>query len=126
MTQTDETAEFYESRRGDMSLWSKEPSKADVTRGGSIVFSLRFNKDELALLRERAAVAGVTISQFIRRAAIRDAKEGQPMISYAGMRPSYETFLRFEATSFEDAKPPSGKVSLPDHTDDRVWLQAAS
>lgn len=113
MTHTDETAEFYESRRGDMSLWSKEPSKADVTRGGSIVFSLRFNKDELALLRERAAVAGVTISQFIRRAAIRDAEEGQPMISYAGMRSSRETFLRFE----EDAKQSSGevRVSLPDH-----------
>ena len=113
MTHSDETAEFYESRRGDMSLWSKEPSKADVTRGGSIVFSLRFNKDELALLRERAAVAGVTISQFIRRAAIRDAEEGQPMISYAGMRSSRETFLRFE----EDAKQSSGevRVSLPDH-----------
>ena len=65
-----ELAEWFERRRGDTSLWSETPAKADVRRGGSTVFSLRFSPEELALLRRRAEEWSTTISHLIRSAAL--------------------------------------------------------
>ena len=69
----DELAEFFERRRGDTSLWSEKPVKANVRRGGSVVFSVRFSPEELLLLRDRAREAGITISGLIRSAALEAA-----------------------------------------------------
>jgi len=69
----DELAEFFERRRGDTSLWSEKPVKANVRRGGSVVFSVRFSPEELLLLRDRAQEAGTTISRLIRSAALEAA-----------------------------------------------------
>jgi len=75
----EELARFYEERRGDMSIWSEKPTKAKVRRGGTVVFSLRFDRRELALLRERAEAQGTTLSEFIRRAVVREATAGAPV-----------------------------------------------
>jgi len=66
-------ARFYESRRDDTSLWEEKPSKANVRRGGSVVFSIRLDPRELALLREKAQQRHTTVSQLVRRAAITEA-----------------------------------------------------
>lgn len=76
-----ELAEWFERRRGDTSLWSETPAKADVRRGGSTVFSLRFSPEELALFRRRAEEWGTTISHLIRSAALEAV--GRPSQVYA-------------------------------------------
>ena len=67
----EELARWFETRRGDTSLWSDAPVKATVRRGGSVVFSVRFSPGELELLRQRAKQAGTTISELVRSAALR-------------------------------------------------------
>ena len=80
-----ELAEFYEERRGDMSLWADKPSKANVRRGGTVVFSLRFGRQELELLRKRAEAESITVSELIRRAAMREAtSEVLPKVMMTG------------------------------------------
>jgi hypothetical protein len=69
-----ELAEKYEKQRGDMSQWESTPAKVRVRRQGGIVFSLRMSPQELELLRAKAAEEGTTISDVIRRAAIREAR----------------------------------------------------
>jgi len=68
----EELIKFHEEHKGDLSLWSAKPVAAQVKKG-STVFSLRFSRDELALLRARAELEGVTVAEFIRRAAMREA-----------------------------------------------------
>lgn len=76
-----ELARFYENGRDDTSLWEERPSKANVRRGGTVVFSVRFDPGELTLLREKAEERGTTVSDLVRRAAIKEATEA----SSAGM-----------------------------------------
>jgi hypothetical protein len=104
MINEEETREYFESRRGDMSEWSAEPSRANVRRGGSVVFSLRFGRDQLELLRQRAEASGATISEFIRRAALRDAIESRPIVYYAiqGEQSAYRYFVSTEPNSGDD------------------------
>jgi hypothetical protein len=59
-----------ERRRGKMSDWSETPSKAKVRKGAGVVFSIRFSPDELEELRRRADEQDVTLSEYIRRAAL--------------------------------------------------------
>jgi hypothetical protein len=90
-----EAAKFYEERRGDTSLWAETPSKANIRRGGSVVFSLRFSRQELELLRQRAEVEGATVSELIRRAAMREATgEVLPIVTVT--RPVDEPGVRWE------------------------------
>jgi hypothetical protein len=70
----EELAQWFEKRRGDTSLWSEAPVKANVGRGGSVVFSVRFSPDELVLLRRRAQEWGTTISDLIRSGALQAAE----------------------------------------------------
>lgn len=76
-----ELAQWFERRRGDTSLWSETPAKADVRRGGTTVFSVRFSPEELDALRERAEQWGTTISGLIRSAALEAV--GSPSQVYA-------------------------------------------
>jgi hypothetical protein len=69
-----ELAEYYEKRKGDTSLWADKPTKANVRRGGSVVFSIRLSRQELAQLRERAEKEGKTVSEVIRWGALRAAE----------------------------------------------------
>lgn len=61
-----QSAEFYDSRRGDLSLWSSEPTAAKVTGNASVVYSIRLAIDELEAIRQAAGRAGRTVSDFIR------------------------------------------------------------
>jgi len=67
-----ELATFYEKRRDDASLWEETPTPANVRHGGTVVFSVRFDPHELTLLREKARERGTTVSELVRRAAIRE------------------------------------------------------
>lgn len=73
----EELAAFYESRKGDLSLWESKPAKIRVRRGGpSTVFALRLAPEELELLHARARSQGRTVSDFIRSAALAAANSG--------------------------------------------------
>ena len=83
-----EQARFYDERRGDVSLWAAKPSKANVRRGGTVVFSLRFDRQELAFLRDKADAEGTTVSDLIRRAAMKEALgETLPIVEIVGPIP---------------------------------------
>ena len=66
---------FFEARRGDLSLWSGKPSKANIKPGGSTVFSVRFSRLELDFLRQRAEAQGVTMSELIRRSVLKTIEQ---------------------------------------------------
>lgn len=105
MTDTrNESAEYFEGRRGDLSEWSEVPSKANVRPGGSVVFSVRFAREELDLLRDRAAASGKTISEFVRRAALTEASEGRPIVYYsvAGDPQTFRFTLEAEPSTGDD------------------------
>ncbi len=73
-----ELAQFYEERKDDESLWEKKPAKIRVRRGGpSTVFSLRLAPEELEELSKVAEANGVNLSDFIRSAALKEAREGK-------------------------------------------------
>ena len=67
-------ARYFDEHKGDMSLWdTTKPIKIRVRRGGpSAVFSVRFTSEELKLLQSAANARGITISQLIRDAALRE------------------------------------------------------
>ncbi len=81
-------AEYYDQRKGDLSLWEETPTKARVTKGGSVVFSLRFTREELAALQERAQDDGLTLSSFIRRCVVKEMQPGNgPLYTVRIMAP---------------------------------------
>ncbi|MFQ5879556.1 MAG: DUF6290 family protein [Dehalococcoidia bacterium] len=85
-----ELAQLFEERRGDMSLWAEKPTRAKVRKGGSVVFSIRFTPDELEMLRRRADVQGITVSELIRQAVLESMAEPPQTILLrgAGIMPS--------------------------------------
>jgi len=74
MTERD-LAEYYDNHRGDTTIWQPEAVEARTPRRGgpSIVISIRFNRAELRQLKQSAADTAVTLSDFIRQAALERA-----------------------------------------------------
>lgn len=123
-----ELADEFDRSRGDISLWSTTPSQADV-RTGTVVFSVRFSREELKLLRERAQQEEISVSQLVRRGAMREAREGGPAspvymhtgpnaeIYYVGrvqqsVPNSIPSIIEIAATDDGDAKPPTSNPSV--------------
>ncbi len=69
-----ELVEYFERRKGDTSTWGK-PVKATVSKGGSVVFSLRLAPEELEHLRQVADEQGRSVSDLIRSSALTAAVE---------------------------------------------------
>lgn len=105
-----EMADYYERRKGDVSLWEDKPSKAKVRRG-TVVFCIRLAKEELELLQQRAQERGTTVSGFIRRAALDKAQPVvvEPTITLTPTGPARDFF----AVAMESVTTASvAKVSL--------------
>jgi len=70
-----ELAQYYDTHRGDTSIWHPEPVEARTARRGgpSIVISVRVNRAELRQLKQSALSEAVTLSEFIRQAALERA-----------------------------------------------------
>lgn len=67
----DKLAKEYERRAGDVTGWRPVRRPIRVRRGGpSHSFSVRFTPDELDVLQAQADAHDVTISEFIRSAAL--------------------------------------------------------
>jgi Mobilization protein NikA len=78
---TDYSAEYFEAHMDDPDEWGDPvpaPShrKSEV-RQRSTVVSVRLNTDELATLQRKADDAGLTISGFLRHAAVDDPEQEQ-------------------------------------------------
>jgi hypothetical protein len=72
----EELARHYDKRGADVSQWPLEAPKIRVRRGGSsTVFSFRLDSEELAELTEAARGRGVTVSAFIRDAALAETRK---------------------------------------------------
>ena len=72
----EDLARFFEERRGDISQWEPNPAKIRRRRGGpSTIFSLRLAPEELQELRTVAERRGLSLSELIRRAALREARQ---------------------------------------------------
>jgi len=65
-----ELRKYFDTNRGDESLWSNQPESARVGKKSSIVFSVRFTADELKAVKEQAGLWQTTISSFIRKAVL--------------------------------------------------------
>jgi hypothetical protein len=75
----EELARYYEEREGDVSLWQRKSRPIRVRRGSpSIVLSVRLAPEELEELYEAAERMGETVSDFIRKGALRRARTGEP------------------------------------------------
>jgi hypothetical protein len=71
----EELARFFEERRGDMSLWDTS-RRIRVRRGSaSTVVTVRLAPEELEQLYRFANSEGETMSEFIRRAAMKRASQ---------------------------------------------------
>jgi hypothetical protein len=73
----EEIAKYYEDHKGDMSIWSTTPEKIRRRRGApSTIFSLRIAPEELQELQEAAVRQGRTVSDVIRKGALKEARDG--------------------------------------------------
>jgi len=98
-------ARSYETRRDDTSSWETEPTKANVRHTGTVVFSVRFSPEELAFIRDKAEEKGITVSELIRGAAIREvttALSTNVLVSFEELVPGYD----FVAMGGETSPPP--------------------
>ena len=71
-----ELAEFYEQHKGDMSLWRKtaRPLRRRRGEGPSTSFAIRLTPEEIEELQEAARGLEVTLSDFVRSAALDKAR----------------------------------------------------
>ena len=65
----DEAAEFYYAHRNDPDR-AGEPAELDTPRRLSRVISVRFDPDEAAVIEQHARLAGLTMSAYVRQAAL--------------------------------------------------------
>jgi hypothetical protein len=71
-----ERAAFYEEHKGDLSLWESKGQKMRVPpEGVSTVFRLPIEPKELEELYWAAKRAGLSLSDFMRRAALDRARD---------------------------------------------------
>jgi len=64
-----EAAEFYYARRAEPD-GAAEPVELDTPRRLSRVISVRFDPDEAAAVEQHAREAGLTVSAYVRQAAL--------------------------------------------------------
>ena len=71
-----ELPEYYQSRKGDVSMWAKEPRKLRRTRGAgpTTTFAIRLTPQELSELQRAAEAKGVNVSEFIRSTSLEGAR----------------------------------------------------
>lgn len=79
-----ELARYFQEHKDDEEEWSDEAEEATVGRAQSIVYSVRFAKEELEELRRAAASRGITLSELLRTSALEHIREShQPNIEVA-------------------------------------------
>jgi uncharacterized protein (DUF1778 family) len=72
----EELADFYQSHKGDLSLWEKKPLKLSSRRGTgpTTSFAVRLTAEELDELQMAAKEQGTTLSEFIRSTSLAAAR----------------------------------------------------
>jgi uncharacterized protein (DUF1778 family) len=72
----EELADFYQARKGDLSLWERESLKRGSRRGTgpTTSFAVRLTADELDELQAAAKEQGTTLSDFIRSTSLAVAR----------------------------------------------------
>jgi hypothetical protein len=80
-------AQRFEEMAEDLTGWHRVKRPIRIRRGGpSHSFSVRFAPDEIDLLQEQADKQGVTLTEFIRNAALSAAKSRGEMMSLSEVR----------------------------------------
>ena len=87
-----EAADFYEGRRDD-DAWADEGDRRPAGPLDAIV-SVRLTADEAALIRRIAGQRGVTLSAFIRAAALADAGRPMPALDTDELASTLESIVR--------------------------------
>ena len=69
-------AEYYQSRKGDVSTWAKQPRTLRRKRGDgpTTTFAIRLTPQELIELQQAAEAKGVNLSEFIRTTSLEGAR----------------------------------------------------
>jgi hypothetical protein len=85
-------AQRFEEMAGDLTGWHRVKRPIRIRRGGpSHSFSVRFAPDEIDLLQETADEQNVTLTEFIRNAALSLARSRGEMISRSEVRELLES-----------------------------------
>jgi hypothetical protein len=74
MSSESERAEYYESHKDDPDLWG-EPEPAKPRRRLASMISVRLSPDEAEAIREAADREGLSVSAFLRAAALKEARQ---------------------------------------------------
>jgi uncharacterized protein (DUF1778 family) len=74
----EELAQFYQARKGDVTLWQQSPLRLRNRRGRgpSTSFAVRLSPEELEELQGAAMSQAVTLSEFIRASSLAAARTG--------------------------------------------------
>lgn len=99
-------------RRRKTTLTSKPTAKtaAETKKPLRKAMNLRFNSENIAILEEAAVVNGMTRSEFIRSAALREAQ--RTLLERQSLRLSREAARTFIEALEAPAKPNPGLVDL--------------
>jgi hypothetical protein len=77
MSTESERAAYYEAHKDDPAEWGEPmPTPAKPRRRLASMISVRLAPDELAVVREGADERGLSVSGFLRMAALREARHG--------------------------------------------------
>lgn len=104
MTSERERAAYYEANKDDPDEWGEAKPPTRPRRRLASMFSVRLAPAEAAVVRQAAESSGISVSAFLRTAALTEAMHGRSWI----MPPKVEEPSRAEvdlsfATSFEGA-----------------------
>jgi hypothetical protein len=76
MSSESERADYYEKHKGDPEVWG-EPLPAKPRRRLASMISVRLSPDEAEAIREMADSRGLSLSGFLRMAALKEARRGE-------------------------------------------------
>jgi hypothetical protein len=81
-------ADYYQKHKDDEGEWGKPVrSPASTRRRLASMISVRFRPDEARCVRDAAASAGESVSNFIRTAALRRCLRSVPKATVSGIVP---------------------------------------
>jgi uncharacterized protein (DUF1778 family) len=85
----EQLAAFYQSHRGDVSLWQKtsKPMRRRRGEGPSTSFAVRLSPEELEELQAAASERGTTLSDFIRSSALGAARTNGSTPAFTNLQP---------------------------------------
>ena len=105
MSSESERAEYYEAHKDDPSIWG-EPTPVKPRRRLASMISVRLSPDEVEVVRAAADQRGLSVSGFLRTAALKEANREvrpSPHFGIVALLGSYSLSLNNVAVTISSA-----------------------